>query len=99
MYKESTRNAFWGTRDVVRSHSYYETEMWEQLKMSVAETSPLRTARDFLISKVRLGCICLQHLFLLPDYYTQFFRIVKCKSLLPTMYKLVCVICLMIHSD
>lgn len=77
MYKELstkifTQSAFWGTSNLVWSHSYYDTEMWEQLlKMYVGETSLIRTARDPLMPKVSMGCIWLQHLFFLLDNYTQ----------------------------
>ncbi|PNF15175.1 hypothetical protein B7P43_G14677 [Cryptotermes secundus] len=57
MYKELstkifTQSAFWGTSNLVWSHSYYDTEMWEQLlKLYVGETSLMRTARDPLMPK------------------------------------------------
>ncbi|PNF15170.1 hypothetical protein B7P43_G14677 [Cryptotermes secundus] len=58
MYKELstkifTQSAFWGTSNLVWSHSYYDTEMWEQLlKLYVGETSLMRTARDPLMPKL-----------------------------------------------
>lgn len=70
MYKELstkifTQSAFWGTSNLVWSHSYYDTEMWEQLlKMYVGETSLIRTARDPLMPKVR-GSIWLKYLSML----------------------------------
>ncbi|KDR09436.1 calcium-independent phospholipase A2-gamma-like [Zootermopsis nevadensis] len=60
MYKELstkifTQSAFWGTSNLVWSHSYYNTEMWEQLlKIYVGETPLIRTARDPLMPKLSM---------------------------------------------
>ena len=63
MYKELstkifTQSAFWGTSNLVWSHSYYDTEMWEQLlRKYVGETPLIKTARDPLMPKVSMNYI------------------------------------------
>lgn len=58
MYKELstkifTQSAFWGTSNLVWSHSYYDTEMWEQLLRNyIGETPLIRTARYPLMPKL-----------------------------------------------
>lgn len=58
MYKELstkifTQSTFWGTSNLVWSHSYYNTEMWEQLlKTYIGETPLIKTARDPLMPKL-----------------------------------------------
>ena len=60
MYKELstkifTQSTFWGTSNLVWSHSYYDTIMWEQLlKTYIGETPLIRTARDPLMPKVSI---------------------------------------------
>ncbi|KAJ9595475.1 hypothetical protein L9F63_013339 [Diploptera punctata] len=58
MYKELstkifTQSAFWGTSNLVWSHSYYDTVMWEQLlKTYIGETPLIKTSRDPLMPKL-----------------------------------------------
>ncbi|XP_069681465.1 calcium-independent phospholipase A2-gamma-like isoform X2 [Periplaneta americana] len=60
MYKELstkifTQSAFWGTSNLVWSHSYYDTVMWEQLlKKYIGETPLIRTARDPSMPKLSM---------------------------------------------
>lgn len=58
LYKDMSKkifsqNAFWGTSNLVWSHSYYNTEMWEQLlKTYVGETDLMKTSRHRHCPKV-----------------------------------------------
>ncbi|KAK7864302.1 hypothetical protein R5R35_009558 [Gryllus longicercus] len=58
LYKEMSKkifnqSAFWGTSSLVWSHSYYSTDMWEELlKKYVGEIEMIKTARDPLIPKI-----------------------------------------------
>jgi len=73
MYKELstkifTQSAFWGTSNLVWSHSYYDTEMWEQLLGKYVGEMPLiKTARDPLMPKVSLNYLVIIFCLLLDN--------------------------------
>ncbi|XP_063227393.1 calcium-independent phospholipase A2-gamma-like isoform X2 [Bacillus rossius redtenbacheri] len=52
LYKELsikvfTQNAIWGTSNLMWSHSYYNTEMWESmLRQNIGDVALIKTARD-----------------------------------------------------
>lgn len=48
-----SQNAFWGTSNLVWSHSYYDTKVWEQiLKDFFGETDMIKTSRHQVSPKV-----------------------------------------------
>jgi calcium-independent phospholipase A2-gamma len=59
MYKEISarvfnQSAFWGTSNLLWSHSYYDTALWEQiLKTYIGEIQLIKTARDRQCPKVK----------------------------------------------
>ncbi|XP_067001810.2 calcium-independent phospholipase A2-gamma isoform X2 [Anabrus simplex] len=58
LYKEMSKkifnqSAFWGTSNLVWSHSYYSTDMWEHLlKTYVGEIEMIKTTRDDICPKI-----------------------------------------------
>lgn len=61
LYKELstrifTQSPLWGTSNLVWSHAYYDTSLWEQmLQEQMGDKELIRTARDNITPKVGSG--------------------------------------------